>query len=398
MHYDAIVVGAGPAGSTAAREIASRGHSVLLLDRTTFPRDKPCGGGVTIRCANLLPFDISPVVEHVVTGAVMSGPNGKGVTREAGRTLTYMTQRRRLDAYLVEQAQAAGVEFRDGSPVRAVTEDNAGTFTVTVGRTEAGADTHTSRVLIGADGANGVVGNYLGFEHVAEGAVALEGNLAFPDGPPPWLQGKVALCLGLMPGGYGWVFPKGDHVNVGVGGWKGVAGEHLRETLQTYTRTFGWDPASLTNVRGHHLPMQRPGQIVTARGVALVGDAAGFVDPLSGEGIYGAIASGVAVAPAASDYLRGLVPDMRGYHFAVQRELVPDLVASRGLMEVFHAWPTPAVLLATRSGRLWRQFCDLLRGEATYDSIVRSTGPIALTLGPLAAVARRITIARYGGR
>ncbi|MEI6665216.1 MAG: FAD-dependent oxidoreductase, partial [Chloroflexota bacterium] len=73
MNYDAIVVGAGPAGSTAAREIAARGKSVLLLDRAKFPRDKPCGGGVTIRCADLLPFSIEPVVEHVVTGAVMGG-------------------------------------------------------------------------------------------------------------------------------------------------------------------------------------------------------------------------------------------------------------------------------------------------------------------------------------
>lgn len=398
MHYDAIVVGAGPAGSTAAREIASRGHSVLLLDRAKFPRDKPCGGGVTVRCANLLPFDLSPVVEHVVTGAVMGGPRGRQVTRDAGRTLTYLTQRRRLDAFLVERAQEAGVEFRDGSPVRGVIEDHEGTFTVRVGRSDATAEAHTSRVLIGADGANGVVGTYLGFEHVAEGAVALEGNLAFPDGLPSWVQGRVALCLGLMPGGYGWVFPKGDHVNVGVGGWKGVAGEHLRATLDTYTRGFGWDPADLTGVRGHHLPMQRPGQTITTRGVALIGDAAGFVDPLSGEGIYGAIASGIAVAPATSDYLRGLVPDLRGYQLAVQRELLPDIVASRGLMEVFHAWPGPATLLATRSGRLWRQFCDLLRGEESYDSIVRSTGPFAPTLGPLAALARRITVARYGAR
>ena len=398
MNYDAIVVGAGPAGSTAAREIAARGKSVLLLDRAKFPRDKPCGGGVTIRCADLLPFSIEPVVEHVVTGAVMGGPKGPNVVRNAGKTLTYMTQRRRLDAFLVERAQDAGVEFRDGSPVRAVTEDIDGSFQVTVGRTTDGAETHTARVLIGADGANGVVGTFLGFEHVAEGAVALEGNIATPDGTPAWLQGRVALCLGLMPGGYGWVFPKGDHVNVGVGGWTGVAGEHLRTTLDAYTRTVGWDPAQLTNVRGHHLPMQRPGQEVTVRGVALIGDAAGFVDPLSGEGIYGAIASGVAVAPAAADYLDGRVPDMRGYRLAVQRELLPDIVASRGLMEVFHAWPAPTVLLATHSGRLWRQFCDLLTGDESYASIVRSTGPFAPTLGPLASVARRLTVARYGAR
>ena len=115
----------------------------------------------------------------------------------------------------------------------------------------------------------------------------------------------MALQLGGMPGGYGWVFPKGDHINVGVGGWKAVAGSHLREELDATCRAYGLDPASLTNLRGHHLPMQRPGVPVVAGGAALVGDAAGLVDPLSGEGIYAAITSGIAVAPAIEDYLAG---------------------------------------------------------------------------------------------
>jgi geranylgeranyl reductase family protein len=403
-HYDAIVVGAGPAGSTAAREIASRGHFVLLLDRAEFPRDKPCGGGVTVRCAALLPFDLSPVVEHVVSGAMIGKPHGPVITRDAGRVLTYMTQRRHLDAFLVARAQDAGVDFRDRHAVRSIVEHPDGTFEVTAaprpGSSTAGAggDSHTGRVLIGADGANGVVGTFLGFEHIPEHAVALEGNLPYPDGLPEWIRGRVHLSLGLLPGGYGWVFPKGDHVNIGVGGWKGIAGDRLRETLDNYSRDFGWDPAQLEHLRGHHLPMQRPGQEMTARAVALVGDAAGLVDPLSGEGITAAVASGIAVAAPADDYLRGRTRDLAAYQYIVERELLPDLVASRALMEVFHAWPGATTYLAMHSDRLWRRFTALLRGEQTYSSIVASTGPIAPTLAPLAALARRLTTAKYGAR
>ncbi|MFN8585354.1 MAG: geranylgeranyl reductase family protein [Dehalococcoidia bacterium] len=393
MQREVIVVGAGPAGSTAAREIARRGHEVLLVDRAKFPRDKPCGGGVTVRCAGLLPFDIEPVVEHVVTGAILQGPNGKTKVRESGAPLTFMTQRRRLDAFLAERAQEAGAEFRDGLAVRELT-GTAEDFEV---RLADGSEVR-ARVVIGADGANGVVGTHLGFDHPLESAVALEGNLPCPDGPPPWLAGKVALSLGWLPGGYGWLFPKGDHVNVGVGGWKAVVGGQLRDSLEAYARSFGWEASMLTNLRGHHLPMQRPGTDVAGLAAAVIGDAAGLVDPLSGEGIYAAIASGVAVAPAAVDYLEGRASSLSGYQLAVERELLPDLVASRALMEIFHAAPGPFSWLARHSDRVWRAMGGLVRGEKTYDGIVHSTGPFVATLQPLARGARVLTDRRYGRR
>jgi geranylgeranyl reductase family protein len=393
VETEVVVVGAGPAGSTAAREIARRGHEVLLLDRAKFPRDKPCGGGVTVRCAALLPFSLEPVVEHVVTGAILEGPSGRRTTREAGEVLTYLTQRSRLDAFLVERAQEAGVEFRDGQAVRRVLARPGG-YEV---HTADGAKVH-ARVVVGADGANGVVATFLGFEKAADSAVALEANLPCPDGIPDWLRGRVALNLGLLPGGYGWLFPKGDHINVGVGGWKSVAGARLRETLDEYTRSYGWEPYQLTDLRGHHLPMQRPGMPLMGGGAALVGDAAGLVDPLSGEGIYTALASSIALAPAVDDYLREVTDDLGGYQLTVERELVPELVASRALMEVFHAWPAPFTWLARHSDRVWAGMAALVRGDRTYEEIVRGTGPLAPTLGPLARVARAVSNHRHGAR
>ncbi|MDA1061930.1 MAG: NAD(P)/FAD-dependent oxidoreductase, partial [Chloroflexi bacterium] len=187
MQTDVVVVGAGPAGSSAARELAQRGVEVLLLDRARFPRDKPCGGGVTIRCDSLLPFSLEPVIEDVVTGAVIQLRNGRRVTRDFGQPLTYMTQRSRLDAFLVEQAEAAGALFQDGRRVRQV-ERTADGFAVRIdgaagGRGAAPEVVH-ARVVLGADGANGVVGTSLGYEHAEESAVALEANLPCPDGVP----------------------------------------------------------------------------------------------------------------------------------------------------------------------------------------------------------------------
>ena len=394
MNVDAIVVGAGPAGSTAAREIASRGASVLLLDRARFPRDKPCGGGVTVRCAELLPFSIDPVVEDVITHARLRVRDGRDIERSAGGAITYMTQRRRLDAFLVEQAQARGVEFRDGQTVTDVVRPGDGTYEV---RTK--DEWHTARVVIGADGANGVVGNRLGYAAIPDGAAALEGNIAFPDGVPAKFRGKVVLNFGYVPGGYGWVFPKGDHANVGVGGWKHAAGPRLRAALKHLCRLYDLDPESVEGLRGHTLPMAAPGMTIAALGSAVIGDAAGLVDPLSGEGIYAALASGTAVAPAVADYLGGATKGLEGYQATMEREVLPENRASSALLEIFQASPDPFIWLMQHSGAFWNGACRLIRGEASYEGLTYTAGPLGhALLAPVSAVARQVNLHRHPRR
>src|ERR1700677_3426483 len=112
--FDTIIIGAGPAGSTTAYRLARAGARVLLLDKARFPRDKPCGGGVTARALRELPFDIQPIVEDTVEHVELSFRGHRGVRRGGRGLLMHMTQRRRLDHFLVEQALAAGAMFRDG--------------------------------------------------------------------------------------------------------------------------------------------------------------------------------------------------------------------------------------------------------------------------------------------
>lgn len=384
MTYDVIVAGGGPGGSTAAREAAAAGARVLLLDRAAFPRDKPCGGGVNLRAARLLPFDLAPVVERTITGVRFSLHRDRPFTRRFPGTLTYMTQRSRLDQFLVEQAVAAGVELREREPVRAV-EMNGG---VTV---RARGGVYTGRVLIGADGANGVTARLAGLDGPRDLAVALEGNLALPGGIPKTWEDTLALNLGGIPGGYGWLFPKGDHLNIGVGGWKYLAG-NFRRHLDRLTRHYGFDPSDLRDLRGHHLPVRRRGAAIARGRVMLVGDAAGLVDPLSGEGIYAAVVSGRMAAMHACAAIDGRAPDLRGYEREVDRVLGPELAVSSHLQDVFNLMPPAYVEILRHSDQLWYWLCRIMRGEETYATLRRRAGPFGLLIDAASWATRRSAI------
>src|SRR5262249_40914501 len=171
--FDAIVVGAGPAGSTCAYFLARAGLSTLLVDRATFPRDKPCGGGVTARAASLLPFSLDPVVEEVVDRFEFGLCYRKRFVRVSERPLVLMTERPKLDAFLAARAIDAGAVFRDGTAVRRVQLQPGGATVA--------AETWTANagVVVGSDGANGTIPRQLGIAGTREHLVALEADVPF---------------------------------------------------------------------------------------------------------------------------------------------------------------------------------------------------------------------------
>ena len=298
--YDVLVVGAGPAGSATAIHLARAGARVLLADKARFPRDKPCGGGLTGRALRHAPCDVEPVVEHVVDRMVVRVRYRAKTGRTSAAPLIRMTQRRRLDLHLAEQAALAGADFRDGV---AVAELEFGDECV---RARVGRDVVRATHVIGADGANGAVARASGIEDGIVRGIALEGNVPWgtlersPYDATAWVE------LGVVPGGYGWVFPKGDHANLGVGGWL-EEGPRLRKHLDRLARAHGVEPSALESVRGHRLPMRVLGTAAASGRILLVGDAAGLVDPLSGDGIYEAfvsaqLASEAIVADRSEEY------------------------------------------------------------------------------------------------
>lgn len=382
MDCDAIVVGAGPAGSTLARDLAGQGARVLLLDRARFPRDKPCGGGVTLRAASRLDLDLTPIVERTIYAGRFTFRRGRTFLRRSPQPLTYMTQRSRLDLFLAEQAAAAGSQFHDGEAVRSVEVSDQ---MVTV---ETDKSRYSARALAGADGANGIVGRSTGTAPRVDLAVAMEANAPMAKGMPERWQDTVGMDLGDLPGGYGWVFPKGDHLNIGVGAWRFFA-PHLRQRLAALCHRYRLRPEALSDLRGHHLPLRRPGSLIARGPVLTVGDAAGLVDPLSGEGIHTAFLSAHLAAQAIVRYLAERATDLSPYQAAVEEQMEPELIASRKLQDIFHHAPRPYVFTLQYSRRFWRLFCRIIRGELTYVDFLEMVGPLRLLVDAWDIVARK---------
>ena len=385
-HYDVIVLGAGPGGSTAALRLAQHGARVLLVDRERFPRSKPCGGGVLVAAAARLPFSLRSVSRRVVYGFRVTYKRDRGFAHTYPEPLAIMTRRRDLDTFLAGQAVTAGATFADGRAVSAIHRNGVGMI----------VDFHdgeraAAAALVAADGANGVSRRALDMP-VLDRAVALEAN---SPGLPRHSPDHVSLDLGSLPGGYGWLFPKDGHTNIGVGGWP-VVGPQLKTHLAAYATSEGFSPAQLEDVRGYTLPLRRFDEPLTRGSVAFVGDAAGLIDPLSGEGIHNAFYSAQLAADEIARYLAGDVPDLRGYERAVRRHIDPELAVARQLQALFHQRPWPYVRLLRHSGRFWRSFCRTVRGEATYVGFKGRLGPAASLVDLAAAFAARGFAQRSG--
>ena len=369
QHYDVLVVGAGPAGSATAINLARGGARVLVAEKATFPRDKPCGGGLTGRALRQIPVDPSPVVERSVDRFELRLRYGHSFARTNTAPLIVMTQRRRLDAFLAEQAVLAGAELRQGVPVSAIQADEDGVLALV------GTDPVKANVLVGADGANGIAAKAAGVTVGIERGVALEGNIPLDALRIDQLERTAVIELAVVPGGYGWVFPKGDHANLGVGGW-GHEGPRLRQHLARLAEAHGIRFGDLTDVRGHHLPMRRLGTPAGTNRILLVGDAAGLVDPLSGDGMYEAFTS----ARLAADAI--LTGDIARYGAALAAALDHHAAASWAAKHAFDRHPR-AVFAAARAPGVFGVVAGLLCGDVGHPAEARG-----LARAPLRLIAR----------
>jgi geranylgeranyl reductase family protein len=366
---DVLVAGAGPAGSATALRLARGGARVVLAEKARLPRDKPCGGGVTGRALRQAPCAIDPVVEDVVRCFEIRLRYRARFERRSDAPVILMTQRRRLDAFLAEQAAAAGADLRDGARVEDVAIGADG-VTASLGgrRIRAG-------VLVGADGANGTVARTAGLAGGIVRGIALEANVPWGALDRRRYAGRAVIELAVARGGYGWVFAKESHANVGVGGWASE-GPRLRSLLDLLAREHGIAGQELQEIRGHRLPMRRPGSRPQGGPVLLVGDAAGLVDPLSGDGIYEAF---VSAKLAADAILRG---DLEGYASALAASLDRHAEASWAAKRALDVHPA-ACFWAARAPGVFGVVAGLLRGEVRHPREARG-----LARPPLRLIAR----------
>ncbi len=286
LDADVIVVGAGPSGCAAAYDLAARGVGVLLLDRTDFPRRKACAGGLTIKTIRALRYAVDPVIVNSARELSVSCRMHHPKILSGEDPICHFVERADFDRFCLQQTLAVGVEFKIVKRIVRIEEgDRFVSLSTNVGVIRAA-------YLIGADGVHSRVRRLTGrFPQIRSGfAVEASTEGCLPDGM------RMGFDFSRIPGGYGWVFPKADHLNVGL--YTQQAGIRLsRRHLSDYAADKLGD-AVVTGIGGYPLGLggwrYRPG-----RGrCLLVGDAAGMVDPLLGEGLYHAVVTGQLAAAA----------------------------------------------------------------------------------------------------
>jgi len=371
--YDVIVVGAGPSGAILSYQLARSGAKVLVLEKERLPRYKTCGGGVTVRAAKVLPLDLSPVVERTVYHAQVSLRMGRSFERTSPDALVYMTMRNRLDTYLMEHSQRAGAELMQGVQVQKVSQrDGVVSVSTTTGDFEAA-------YVAGCDGANSVVAQGVGAPAAQWSDVALEVEWhgVTPATLDEW-RNKAAVDVGVLPGGYAWIFPKGDHLSIGAA----ASARHsrkLRGYLDDFARYHGFALGGDAHVHGHKLPVRRPRALLHRGRTLLVGDAASLVEPFSGEGIYSAAKSAMLAAQALREGGRGRGDAGLRYQSLMEQELLPELNTGAFIAKLFPVAPKVYFSWLGRSDRLWSYARRVLRGESNYQALMRKLGPLGVT-------------------
>lgn len=342
--FDVIVVGSGPAGATTGIMLAKRGLSTLILEKEHLPRYKACGGGLTSKILSFADLDLVNLCEQTITRVGFAYHHKMVLDCGSAEPFGWCVMRDKFDHQLATRAVAAGATLEDQQTVRTIDLADSG-VTVT---TDAGQ--YNGKVLVGADGANGVVAKAAGLQPVRSRAVGLELEAEVPADQFRHAQCRFHFDVdpALLPRGVAWIFPKANHLSIGIAMSEDrlallrakSSGGSVVSMHELLRRWIEGEPMLRNHrvlvVRGHRLPFRAFRAPLQAQRVLLVGDAAGLIHPVTGEGIYYAMRSGQIAANIIEKAIRSNTWDLSSYTQAIEREFGLKFSGYTEIMNTYH--------------------------------------------------------------
>ena len=361
--YQVIIIGAGPAGSMAGYFLAKSGFRVLILEKSSFPRRKVCAGGLTHRAYQQIPFNINPVLHSKVNWGYVTSRGRLITTIRRDLPISYLVDRPSFDAFLLDQALQVGAECHLGSRVTAIHLAQESI------RVDANLQNYTCDYLIGADGVNSLVAKTTGLIPDRKTSLAYEARLSLPANPnEKWID-SISFDFGTLLGGYGWIFPKKDHLNVGVcKSWP-----NQRATKRHLQRFINQHPVlkrlPIIDLRAFPVPLGGEIYKLNHNHVLLAGDAANLADPWLGEGLYYALKSARYASDAIISRCQGRTNDLSLYTQKINETFIPQFMYARRMSILVNSIPYLNMRVLKSSPTLQNMIVDLLLGQREYRDI-----------------------------
>ena len=354
--FDAIVVGAGPAGSSAAYHLAQKGCSVLLLEKAVLPRHKPCSGALSPLVAQWFDFDFDPAIAHKLRRVRYTWKLGDEITSELQtQDPIWIVERDSFDQFMVQQAISQGAVLQDGTPVTGIE------FAGTHWQVRTPQETFAGRYLVAADGARGPLAAWLGLDSPVVRQAAIY------EVPATVTDAALNFEFGLLKNGCLWCFPQTQGYVMGAVTFLGKQTPDYQAAFSAYGASFGVDPGAGTL---HLSPLKlwdgnRP---LHTRQAVVVGEAGAIVDPLSAEGIRHGMYSGVQAAIAIHAALQGDGQALAGYT-ATLHEWGNNIQWAQRIASVFFRVPGIGYRVGIKRPTMTTRMGQLLAGEIQYSDV-----------------------------
>ncbi|MFD0992322.1 NAD(P)/FAD-dependent oxidoreductase [Tenacibaculum geojense] len=360
-HFDVAIIGAGPSGASAAFHLAKNGIKTVIIEKETLPRYKTCGGGFVYRGRRNLPFDISEIVEkefHTVD--IYLGESLHFRTHREQPTIS-MVMRDSFDNLLVEKAKELGVTLLQDHKVENLDFSDK-KIQITTSK-----QSITASFVIAADGALSPTAKLAGWTTDTRKLIpALEYEVEVSEEDYERLKNEVRFDIDAIPFGYAWSFPKKNHLSLGVASARRTK-INLKKFYNEYLETLGIKKIINQTQHGFQIPVAPRTDGFVKNNVFLIGDAAGFADPITAEGISNAIYSGLLAAESIVEAELNSVEAEKLYLEKINKKLIPEIKTGLWLSKWFYEQKTIRNIMLKKYGQRFSEaMADVFMGDKSY--------------------------------